>query len=102
IGHGSDPDTTYGFTRLDTGRYEDDFGSDDDGKRVAKRGQMIEGGGAHAEGTRPRTTSFDNIYGVVTGGEVTPYVPRQDYEDFPYHDPDFDGPRKDIPDDAGR
>ena len=97
IGHGSDPDTTYGFTRLETGRYEDGYEKD-----PKKRGHMIEGGNAHTDVTRPGTTAFDNVYGVVTGGEVTPYVYRQPYEDFPYRDPGFDGPKKDIPDDAGR
>jgi hypothetical protein len=97
VGHGSDPDHMRGFTRLESGRYEDSYEKD-----PKKRGDMIEGGNAHTDVTRPGTTSFDNLFGVVTGGEVTPYVYRQDYEDFPYRDPNFDGPKQDIPDDAGR
>jgi pimeloyl-ACP methyl ester carboxylesterase len=122
VGHGSDPDETEGFTQLETGRYKDDFGSDDDDKKVAKRGRMIAGNDAHADVTRPGTTSFDNIYGVVTGGEVTSYTEpgRKQYDPppgnpmypwgndtegpkhYPYRNPNFDGPTHDIPDDAGR
>lgn len=108
-GHGSDPDDTPGFTRLETGRYLDDY------KRENLRGQIIDGTHSHSRVTQPGTTSFENIYGVVTGGEVTTYTPPKEYVDRlpsglpivregpdPYRDPNFEGPKKDIPDDAGR
>jgi hypothetical protein len=105
--HGSDPDETEGFTQLETGRYYA-FAED-----PSKNGQMIGAAGApwsdqeghvaaHEDVVKPGTTAFDNIYGVVTGGEVIPEVYRQPYEEDPYEDPAFDGRKKDIPDDAGR
>jgi hypothetical protein len=112
IGHGSDPDETEGFVRLDTGR----FNNPDD----KRNGEMVEGFGAHTDVTRPGSTAWDNIYGVVTGGEVTTYTPHTyrtpphgnpltpwgndtaGREVYPYDDPNFEGPKHDIPDTAGR
>jgi hypothetical protein len=104
--HGSDPDTTAGFTELETGRY---YAFAD----PSKNGQMIGGSwppwshtkehvATHEDVVKPGTTAFDNIFGVVTGGEITPDVPRDPYQDDPYADPGFQGPKQDIPDLAGR
>jgi pimeloyl-ACP methyl ester carboxylesterase len=102
LGHGGDPDSTPGVTRLESGRYLEGEVEDGGYAKKEKRGQMLEGGDAHDAASRPGTTAFDNLFGVVTGGEVTPYVPVPENGPAPYEDPGYNGPTVDIPDDAGR
>lgn len=70
IGHGFDPDTAAGFHRLETGRFQ--VSGDYRGNRM-EAGQRLEGVLSHDYVIRPGTDSWDNIIGVVTGGEVIPY-----------------------------
>ena len=97
LGHGADPDEMDGVVRLDTGRFADD---DKD-----HPGEMIEGPSSHSAVTRPNgSTAWQNIVGVVTGGEVTLYTPPKELYNpygptattYPYKDPDFEGPKVDI------
>lgn len=102
LGHGGDPDTMAGFTRLETGRYHDDG---------VTPGPMIEGLAAHSDVLKPGSTAWNNMLGVITGGTVIPYTPptvtttvaagRNPYAGpqvrvdktthYPYEDPDFPG-----------
>jgi hypothetical protein len=97
IGHGADPDEMDGVVHLDTGRYDPDDPSHD--------GEMIQGRDAHSAVTRARgSTAWNNMVGVVTGGEVTLYTPpHTSYNPYgpgettyPYERPGFEGPKVDI------
>jgi hypothetical protein len=86
-----------GVTRLDTGRF--------DPNDPKHNGEMLEGPGAHSDVTRARgSTAWQNIVGVVTGGEVTLYteptvIPLEQgggYVEYPYQNKDFEGPKVDV------
>jgi hypothetical protein len=65
IGHGADPDTFPGVTELETGRGAD--------------GDQLWGLSSHSDVLKPGSDSWNNIYGVLTGGAVTPedsFAPR--------------------------
>ncbi|MGW4631452.1 alpha/beta hydrolase [Nocardia sp. NPDC004415] len=67
---GGDPDEVPGVTRLDTGFYGRDF----DGH---ERGEVVFGPDGHGKyWDDPSSTAFQNIVGVIRGGEVTGYVER--------------------------
>ncbi|MFD2473815.1 alpha/beta hydrolase [Amycolatopsis silviterrae] len=57
IGHGADPDTFPGVTELTTGRDAD--------------GDVQWGLSSHSGVLKPGSDSWENIYGVLTGGHVT-------------------------------
>jgi hypothetical protein len=107
LGHGGDPDTMSGFTRLESGR----FALDD--PDPARRGRLVEG---HSDPLDRGTTSWDNMVAVSTGGRVTPWTPPALVDDgwgvtiwppsigpqkklvYPYSDPAYPGtPTVDIP-----
>lgn len=69
--HGADPDSVAGLTRLHTGNFPEGY-VNQDGKDMS--GQMIEGFSAHSAVFEPRSDAWWNMYGVLSGGEVTPYV----------------------------
>ncbi|MCU1683760.1 MAG: hypothetical protein JWQ81_4499 [Amycolatopsis sp.] len=58
LGHGADPDTFPGVTDLETGRGAD--------------GNLLWGLSAHDDVLKPGSDSWNNIYGVMTGGPTTP------------------------------
>ena len=58
IGHGADPDTFPGVTDLETGRAAD--------------GSQLWGLSSHNDVLKPGSDSWNNIYGAITGGTVTP------------------------------
>jgi hypothetical protein len=65
IGHGADPDTFPGVTDLETGRAAD--------------GSQLWGLSSHSGVLKPGSDSWNNIYGAITGGTVTPdnsFTPR--------------------------
>lgn len=84
-GHGYDPDTTPGFIRLETGRFAD--------------GTRLEGFESHSHVVQPGTDAWNNIVGVIRGGQVTPY--REEFRNSiwgwrrgwrnVYDDPDYPG-----------
>ncbi len=64
----TDPDKIPGVTRLDTGYY---------GPNGAHPNQVIVGPDGHGKyWDDPGSTAFDNIVGVISGGEVSGYVER--------------------------
>ncbi|MFI9505547.1 alpha/beta hydrolase [Nocardia sp. NPDC052566] len=68
---GADPDTAPGVTRLDTGYYH----QDGDGFR---RNEPVFGPNGHGKyWNDPTSDAFQNIVGVIAGGEVTGYVDRE-------------------------
>jgi hypothetical protein len=69
---GGDPDEIPGVTRLDTGYY----GSDDKGDAY-DAGQIVFGPDGHGKyWDDPSSTAFQNMAGVISGGEVHGYVER--------------------------
>jgi hypothetical protein len=58
VGHGADPDTFPGTTELETGRAAD--------------GSQLWGLSSHNDVLKPGSDSWNNIYGAITGGTVTP------------------------------
>ncbi|QFG68070.1 alpha/beta hydrolase [Ornithinimicrobium pratense] len=62
IGHGYNPDTTPGFTPLDTGVWLEDGGARGNTFRA---GDLVEGLESHDYVIRPGTTSWQNIIGVI-------------------------------------
>ena len=62
LGHGADPDTFPGVTDLATGNYPN--------------GQPITGLAAHNGVFTPGSGAWQNMYGVFTGGALTPAPPR--------------------------
>jgi hypothetical protein len=107
LGHGGDPDTMSGFTRLESGR----FALDD--PDPTRRGHLVEG---HSDPLERGTTSWYNMVAVSTGGRVTPWTPPTLVDDgwgvtiwppsigpqkklaYPYADPAYPGtPTVDIP-----
>lgn len=58
LGHGADPDTFPGVTDLETGRGAD--------------GGLLWGLSSHDDVLKPGSDSWNNIYGVLTGGPTTP------------------------------
>lgn len=82
LGHGPGHDgTTADWVVLDTGRLHG--------------GEQIAGGAdAHTQVFTPGSTAWDNVVGVITGGQVTPYDPEWHWwhgERSPYHDPEHPG-----------
>jgi len=69
-GHGGNPDTMPGFTRLETGRYNDTGDP-------ATRGPIIEGSDAHGGVLDRESTAWHNMIGVVQGGSVVPWTPEK-------------------------
>ena len=65
LGHGGNPDEISSFTRLETGRFTNEDGSS---------GRIIAGASSHSDVLAPNTTSWANMVGVVTGGDVIPYM----------------------------
>jgi hypothetical protein len=107
LGHGGDPDTMAGFTRLESGRFALDHPD------PARRGRLVEG---HSDPMARGTTSWDNMVAVSTGSRVTPWTPPTLVDDgwgvslwpptigpekrlvHPYADPAYPGtPLVDIP-----
>ncbi|SOC58150.1 alpha/beta hydrolase [Ornithinimicrobium cerasi] len=89
LGHGwGHEDTFADWVVLDTGRTED--------------GQQIAGGTqAHTQVFSPGSTAWDNVVGVITGGQVTPYDPEWHWwhgRRSPYHDSAYPGtPTVEVP-----
>lgn len=82
-----------GFTRVETGRFNDDG--------IAP-GPMISGPDSHSKVLTPDSTAWLNMIQIVTGGEVIPYthpeVDQHGRRQYPYTDPRFPGaPARDIP-----
>ena len=71
IGHGADPDQLSGVTRLETGLWED-------GKPSSG---LLQGKDSHSDVFTPGSTAFNNMVGVMTGGEVSLYVDPFEYLD---------------------
>ena len=107
LGHGGDPDTMAGFTRLESGRFALDHPD------PGRRGRLVEG---HSDPMARGTTSWDNMVAVSTGSRVTPWTPPTLVDDgwgvtlwpptvgpkkrlaHPYADPAYPGtPLVDIP-----
>jgi hypothetical protein len=65
LGHGANPDTTAGYTRLETGRYPVD---------ARHGGELVQGSDAHSGVLTYGSTSWNNIVGVVQGSEVVPWT----------------------------
>jgi hypothetical protein len=94
IGHGADPDTFPGVTRLETGLVDDeDTGSG-----------LLHGLDSHTDVLTPKSTAWNNMLAVMTGGEVTLHAPPQvvatpygDVSDNPMDNPGFQPERRDIP-----
>jgi hypothetical protein len=97
-GHGADPDTLAGVIRLETGRLDD----------ADPHSGLVQGPGSHSAVFGPRTTAWQNMYEVFTGGVVRTYVEPQlrVYPAYPapvvvpvhpMDDPAYRPPRLDIP-----
>jgi hypothetical protein len=88
MGHGANPDTFPGTTRLASGRYAD--GSPIDGPLAAHGGVLTW-----------RSDSWQNIYEVLTGGQASTPMPDQTRpgpRGQSIHVPNYDlGPKVDIP-----
>lgn len=66
--HGGDPDEAPGVTRLDTGYYGPNYG---------RANEVVFGPDGHGGyWNDPESTAFQNMVGVISGGEVTGYVER--------------------------
>jgi len=97
-GHGlTDPDKFGGTVELCTGAYPNDpaLGS--------KAGQPISGLSGHSDIWTKGSDSWQNAFGVMTGGEVKPavyppavFIPRPEGGAYPYQPPPVCGPTIDI------
>jgi hypothetical protein len=94
IGHGADPDTFPGVTRLETGLV----------KAEHPESGLLQGQAAHGDVFTPESTAWTNMLAVMTGGEVTLYAapqvvatPYGDISDNPMDNPGFQPERRDIP-----
>lgn len=97
LGHGADPDALDGVVRLETGLVDT---SD-------PAAGILRGGSAHSGVFSPGTTAFDNILGVMTGGDVSLYRPPDwvqvevngrilDEYQYPMEDPTYRPPIMDV------
>ena len=92
-GHGNDPIDTDQFIRLETGRWgtpSPDSGPLPEG---VVPGDRVEGPDAHGFVVERSNDAWNNIVGVVTGGDVIPYREDGDWigPDNVYDDPDYPG-----------
>lgn len=90
LGHGADPDTFPGVTRLETG--------------VGTDGTLLQGASAHGGVFEVNSTSWKNMLAVMTGGEVTLYAdpefittPSGVVVDYPMDNRGFQPERSDVP-----
>lgn len=97
LGHGIDPDAIDGVVRLETGLVDAEDPSSG----------ILEGGAAHSGVFNPGTTAFENILGVMTGGDVSLYGPPTIQDDglgwlgilethYPMEDPSYQPPIMDV------
>ena len=83
--HGQSPLTADGVTRLETGWIQSDQGE----RVIDLEDYNIRGNGtprgidSHSSVYNPRSIAFDNIIGVITGGEVMLYAPDDVYNPRP-------------------
>ena len=94
-GHGADPDGLSGVVQLETGLVR----ADDPSSGV------LHGPGAHSGVFTRGSTAFNNILGVMTGGEVSLYADPYDFYGgtdpveylYPMENPDYRPPTMDVP-----
>lgn len=97
LGHGADPDDLDGFVRLETGLVNADDPSSG----------LVEGRSAHSGVFDRGSTAYENILGVMTGGDVTLYLSPDwvhlevdglivDKFQYPMEDPDYQPPTMDV------
>lgn len=100
LGHGSDPDLLDGVVRLETGYLD----------AARPESGLLSGPSAHSGVFEPDTTAFQNILGVMTGGEVSLFSPpvevyhppgpgTQGWYEYvsPMADPSYRPPTMDVP-----
>lgn len=98
LGHGCGPDALTDVVRLETGLYED--GDVTSG--------VLAGTDSHGDVFTVGSTAFNNMLGVMTGGDVSLHVPPDEFYGgadangivqypYPVQDPDYRPPTVDVP-----
>lgn len=95
VGHGADPDTFPGVTRLETGRIDD----------ADRQSALLQGMSSHSAVFEPHSTSWNNMLAVMTGQDVSLYaepvrITTRDglivHTDYPMEDPMFEPERAPV------